>query len=91
MLKPTRLKKADKQKEDTKNAAAIMFVLMKRAAMKPVPDPTASQTLEIFLENPIKESVDSFDQTILTQLEEDVDDVKPLVAKKTKLPVDILT
>ena len=90
MLKCTRLKKEDKQKEDAKNAAAIMSVLTKHAAKTRVPDPTGSQTLEIFLENSTKENVDPLDQTVLTQLEEDEDDVEPPVAKKPKLSADIL-
>ena len=88
LLKPTRLQKEDKQKENAENAVALMSILKRSSIVNAVPEPTASQTLEIFLKNPDKENQEPLDETALTQLEDD--DVDPPVAKKPKLPAEIL-
>ena len=88
LLKPTRLQKEDKQKENAENAVALMSILKRSSIVNAVPEPTASQTLEIFLKNPDKENQEPLDETVLTQLEDD--DVDPPVAKKPKLPAEIL-
>ena len=88
LLKPTRLQKEDKQKENTENVVALMSVLKRSSVVNAVPEPIASQTLEIFLKNPGKENQEPLDETALTQLEDD--DVDPPVAKKPKLPAEIL-